>query len=115
MADYNVESLENGTIVLKRSDIGSVFFDETKENNTGNDPLLCERVKAFELIFIDLDGKSHEEWNSDSSNFDFATPYAVRIKLVIQHLGKSGEKSGEKSDSFATTIVLPSHREKNES
>ncbi len=56
-----MEPLENGTIVLKRSDIGSVFFDETREDKTENDPLLCERVKAFELIFIDQDGKSHED------------------------------------------------------
>lgn len=105
--NYYVESLENGTIVLKRSDIGSVFFDETKENNTKNDPLLCDRVSAFELIFIDQDGKTHNEWNSDSSYFDFATPYAVRIKFTI--------KNKERSDNFATTIVLPSYRKKNES
>lgn len=113
--NYYVESLENGTIVLKRSDIGSVFFDESLENRTKHDPLLCERVKAFELIFIDQDGKPHEDWDSDSSNFDFATPYAVRIKLVIQDPGRSGERSGKRSNSFSTTLVLPSIREKNES
>ncbi len=113
--NYYVESLENGTIVLKRSDIGFVFFDESLENKTKNDPLLCERVKVFELIFIDQEGKPHEDWNSDSSNFDFATPYAVRIKLVIQDPGRSGERSDKRSNSFSTTLVLPSIREKNES
>ncbi len=104
---YYVESSENGTIVLKRSDIESVFYNEAKEYNTKNDPLLCERVKTFELMFIDQDGNIHEDWDSDSSNFGFSTPYSIRITLEI------GDQ--EKSDIFATTIVLPTHREKNES
>ncbi|WP_300461134.1 prepilin-type N-terminal cleavage/methylation domain-containing protein [Desulfobacula sp.] len=104
---YYVEPSENETMVLKRADIGSVFFEETRENKTRNDPLLCERVNAFELTFIDQEGKSHEEWDSDDANVDFATPYAIQIRLVI--------KNRERSNNFATTIVLPSHREKNES
>jgi general secretion pathway protein J len=104
---YYVEPSENGTMTLKRADIASVFFDETREKVTPNDPLLCERVNAFELTFIDQDGKSHEEWDSDDANVDFATPYAIQMRLVI--------KNKERSNNFATTIVLPSHREKNES
>lgn len=104
---YYVEPLENGTLVLKRSDIESVFYNEAEENNTRNDPLLCERIKAFELVFIDQDGNTHEDWDSESSNFGFSTPYSIRIRLEI------GDH--ERSDMFATTIVLPTYREKNES
>jgi len=104
---YYLEPSDNGTIVLKRSDIGSVFFNEAKEDNTRNDPILCEKVKEFKLIFIDQDGNSHEDWNSDSSNFGFGTPFSIMIKLVVGDL--------ERADIFATTIVLPAYREKNES
>jgi general secretion pathway protein J len=104
---YYVESSEDGTIVLKRSDIGSVFYNETVEYNTKNDPLLCEKIKTFELMFIDQEGNTYENWDSDSSNFDFSTPYSIKIKLEI------GDP--KKSDFFATTIVLPILREKNES
>ena len=103
---YYVEPLEDGTIVLKRADIDAVFFDETREHPTRNDPLLCKRVNTFELMFIDQEGETHEDWDSDASTFDFATPYAIRIKLVIQNK--------DRWDSFATTLVLPSYREKNE-
>lgn len=104
---YYAEPSENETIVLKRSDVGSVFYNEEKENNTTNDPLLCEKIKTFELLFIDQDGETHEDWDSDSSIFGFSTPYAIKIKLEI--------RDDEKSDIFATTIVLPTYREKNES
>ena len=104
---YYVESSEDGTIVLKRSDIGSVFFNETVEYNTKNDPVLCEKITALELIFIDQEGNIFENWDSDSSNFDFSTPYSIKIKLEI------GDQ--KKSDLFATTIVLPIIREKNDS
>ena len=104
---YYVEPSENGTMVLKRADIASVFFDGSRENITPNDPLLCKRVNAFELKFIDQEGKSHEEWDSDDANVNFATPYAIKVTLVI--------KNRNRSNSFATTIVLPSCREKNES
>jgi len=103
---YYVESSENGTIILKRSDIRSVFYNEIQKNNTRNDPLLCEMVKSFELMFIGQDGNTHEDWNSDSSNFGFSTPYSIIIKLVI------GDH--ERSDVFSTTIVLPTYREKRE-
>jgi general secretion pathway protein J len=72
--NYYVDSSEDGTLVLKRSDIEAVSYDETETYNTKNDPVLCERVKLFELAFVDQDGKIHEYWNSDSSDFDFATP-----------------------------------------
>jgi general secretion pathway protein J len=104
---YYVESSEDGTIVLKRSDIGSVFYNEAIEYNTKNDPVLCEKIKSFELVFIDQEGNTYENWDSDSSNFDFSTPYSITIKLEI------GDQ--KKTDFFTTTIILPILREKNES
>ena len=109
---YYTQVSEDGTIVLKRYDIGNIFYedkgkDETAEDNNNNDPVICENVKIFEMIFIDQEGNTHEDWDSDSSDYDFATPFAVRIKLVIGN--------DEQSNSFATTIVLPVFRKKHES
>ncbi len=104
---YYVEPSQDGTFVLKRSDIETVLFDESRDNNTKNDLVLCERIKIFELTFIGQDGDIHENWNSDSLNFGFSTPYSVMIKL---------ELGGRiKSDVFVTTILLPTFRDKNES
>jgi general secretion pathway protein J len=104
---YYIVPSEQGTPVLKRSDIASVFYDEKQETNIKNDPVLCERVKEFELMFIDQEGKIYENWNSDSSDFGYATPFAMKIKLSIG--------DAERSHTFATTLVLPTQREKNES
>ncbi len=104
---YYAHPSKEGSIVLKRSDVAAVFYDGTNENNAGNDPVLCERVRSFELFFMDQDGKTHEHWDSDSSDFDFATPYSIKIKLEI------GDK--ERSNIFATTMVLPTQRYKDES
>jgi len=105
--NYYVELSEQGDLVLKRSDINSIFFDEEKENIAKNDPVLCNRITAFELVFIDQEGKLNEDWNSDSPDFGYGTPFAIEIKLSI---GKD-----EISHTFATTLVLPTVREKNES
>jgi len=104
---YYTEKSENGAIVLKRSDIGLIFYDGNQEDDSYNEPVLCERVLAFKLEFTDHEGKNYEEWDSDSSDFNFASPYSINIKLEI------GDDN--KTNVFETTIVLPVQREKNES
>jgi general secretion pathway protein J len=104
---YYTEPSEEGSILLKRSDVAAVFYDGTKENNDENDPVLCERVTSFELSFLDQEGNPHENWDSDSSDFDFATPYSIQIKLEIG--------DGQRSNIFVTTLVLPTQRDKDES
>jgi general secretion pathway protein J len=104
---YYTQPSEEGFLVLKRSDVAAVFYDDTREDNAGNDPVLCERVTSFELSFMDQDGNPHENWDSDSSDFDFATPYSIQIKLEIG--------DGQRSNVFETTMVLPTQRDKDES
>lgn len=104
---YYAQQSEEGSIVLKRSDVAAVFYDGAQENNAGNDPVLCERVTSFELTFMDQDGNPHEQWDSDSSDFYFATPYSIKIKFEIG--------DGQRSNIFATTMVLPTQRDKDES
>lgn len=104
---YYVEPSENGEMLLKRSDIGLVYYNEDRENDFLNDPVLCERIKAFELEFMDTQGETHAFWDSDASDFGFTFPFSIHIKLVI------GDDNTTRV--FATTIVLPVQREKIES
>ncbi len=104
---YYVEMAENSTMVLKRADTAAVLFKGAEEMALRDNPVLCERVRSFELSFVDQEGKQVETWDSDASEFEFATPYSIKIKLEI------GE--GETFHLFSTTLVLPTRREKHES
>ena len=103
---YYVAVSADGSPVLKRSDIGINFYDDTQENARANDPIVCKRVLAFELTFIDQEGNLHEAWDSDAPGFDFATPFAIQVSLTTGTL--------ERPHDFSTTVVLPTYREKNE-
>lgn len=109
--NYYVVAEEDGSHVLKRSDVGLIFHDITQNNNQGidpiKDPVLCDRIKAFDLKFIDQEGSIHDNWDSDSADSGTGTPMAVKISLEI------GDK--DRSDHFETTILLPTLRVKNES
>jgi general secretion pathway protein J len=85
--------------VLRRSD--KLYpYPDFEENSA--DPVLCEQVRGFEMIFYDDKGTDHKAWNSESSNFDYATPRSVAIKLIV----------GTETDSFtlSTEIALPIYR-----
>jgi general secretion pathway protein J len=85
--------------VLRRSD--KLYpYPEFEENNA--DPVLCELVRGFEMVFHDERGHEHKVWNSESSNFDYATPRSVAIKLIV----------GTETESFtlSTEIALPIYR-----
>jgi len=101
---YRAEPSKDGGILLKRSDIAAVSQNRAEENSTADDPVLCENVKTFELIFIDQDGNPHDHWDSDASDFEYGTPYAVKIKLVIGNI--------DKTVVFSTTLILPTFRDK---
>lgn len=103
---YYVAVSDNGLPVLKRSDIGINFYDDTKETARTTDPIVCTRVLAFELIFIDQEGNVHEDWDSDAADFDFATPFAIQVNLSIG--------IPQRPHTFSTTVVLPTYRTKNE-
>jgi general secretion pathway protein J len=109
---YYVTKLDNGDLVLKRSDTGLIFYKEDQykdehPSNPAKDPVLCDRVLAFELEFTDQEGALKENWDSDSSGFGYGTPLSVKIKLEI------GDE--KRSENFETSILLPLIREQDES
>ena len=101
---YFAQQIADGTVVLKRKDIPAIFYNEDDQDETGNAPVVCEGVTAFELEFIDQAGEAHTSWNSDGPDVDFSTPLAVRIKLEIGTF--------DHGEIFAATVLLPTLREK---
>jgi general secretion pathway protein J len=82
---------------LRRADVLS-SVDELPELQ--NDPIICNNVRALQLEYIDPQGEPFEEWDSESADFNFATPRAVRIRLEL--VGTSGRPTV-----FQTVISMP--------
>ncbi|NWH05633.1 PulJ/GspJ family protein [Desulfobacter latus] len=101
---YFAQQIPDGSVVLKRKDIAAIFYNEDDQDKTGRAPVVCERVTAFELEFIDQEGEVHSSWDSDASDVDFSTPLAVRIKLKVG--------TADHRDIFAATVLLPTSRQK---
>ncbi len=94
---------------LRRAD--SLFPDYRYDERGGfeerpSDPILCESVKSLTYTFLDADGREHDHWNSETDEFDFATPRALGIELEI------GDEFT--SISFQTMVAFPIFREKKE-
>ena len=87
----------NPAFRLRRADVLSAV-DELPEPQ--NDPIICDNVRALKLEYIDAQGESFEEWDSESADFNFATPRAVRIRLEL--IGVSG-----RATVFQTVVALP--------
>jgi general secretion pathway protein J len=64
-----------------------------------NDPILCENIRALNITYLDAEGESFEAWDSSSSNYEFATPRAVRIHLELS--SPAGPRV------FQTVVSLP--------
>jgi general secretion pathway protein J len=100
---YYIMAKEDGQPVLKRSD--TLYPYPSFEENS-RDPVLCERVKSLAFTYYDTEGSDYESWDSDSENFNYATPTAIEIKLEI----------GDETEffTFKTMVKLPVYREKSE-
>lgn len=97
---YYAVNQSDGSHVIKRSD--RLDFTQPNEENR-NDPILSENVKSLEFTFINSEGEEGGIWDSDSVDFDYATPRAIRIKLTLG--------TDENSHTFETMVVLPQYRE----
>lgn len=100
---YYVEPMEENRHVLKRADHLPPYPDMEEP---GNDPILIENLKSLKFLYYDAEGTEHETWDSESQEFKYATPSAVRIKVEI------GDHSG--SFFFETMVNFPIVREPRE-
>ncbi len=92
--------------VLKRSDVVYPYDEDYEFEEKDSDPVLCEDIEAFSILYFDKDENEYEKWDSDSDFLKYSTPYALKIKLKI--------KSNNGSYTFDTKIALPVYREKSD-
>ena len=97
---YYVELQSDGSHVLKRSDRLDFMDEDTEESN---DPILCENVTGLTFTYIDDEGEEVDTWDSDSEEYSYATPRAIRIQLQIG--------TAETSHFLQTMVALPQYRE----
>ena len=98
---YYVQAKNDGQVVLKRAD-HLYPYPDFEEN--GGDPVLCTDLKSLAFKYYDADGAEFDEWNSESDEYEYATPAAIRIQLEI------GDET--RSYAFETTVHPATRREK---
>jgi general secretion pathway protein J len=98
---YYIQKSETNGYLLRRSDRVDIQKPFEKNNK---DPVLCNRITSFQLIYYNQGEESFENWDSDSSEFEYATPKAVGIRLEME------TASGPQI--FETMVNLPVFREK---
>jgi general secretion pathway protein J len=96
---YYVQAKADDQLVLRRADH---LFPYPPFEEKGDDPVLCQYVKSLAFKYYDAEGEESEEWNSDTDDYDHATPTAIGIQLEI---GNESE-----SYTFETTVRLAVHR-----
>ncbi len=99
---YYAQQTPENDIILRRADTLYPYPEEFEENET--DPILCEQVRKFEIVYIDNDGDEHEEWDSESDDTEYSTPRTIGIKLSVG--------TEDLSYAFFSKITLPSYRYK---
>jgi len=98
---YYVQAKNDGQLVLKRADH---LYPYPPFEEKGGDPVLCIYLKSLVLKYIDAEDSESDEWDSDSDEYGYATPAAVRIQLEVGNETTSYD--------FETTIRLAVHRQK---
>lgn len=97
---YYVSRRDDGTHVLKRAD--DLYPYEPFEEHAG-DPVLCENVHALAFTYTDDEGETTDFWDSETEEFDHATPRSITIVLDIEMEGKISR--------FQTVVPLPIARD----
>ncbi len=104
---YYTDFSDTETVALKRDDTPIVFLDENNRIENDNAILVCEDILEFDIRLVDQEGTWHDQWDSDSSGYHFATPRAIALTLKIGN--------EEDWELFTTTVFLGVFRENNES
>lgn len=98
---YYVDKTTDNVRILRRAD-HLYPYEEFQVNK--NDPILCENLRSLAFIYYDEEGSEYENWDSESPDYKYATPRAIRILLEI------GDE--ETSQTYQTKIALPVYRKK---
>jgi len=98
---YYARAQNDGQIVLRRADH---LYPYPEFEGRAGDPVLCNNLKSLEFKYFDAEGSEFDEWDSDSDEYGYATPAAIRIALKI------GDETT--SYDFETTVRLAAWRGK---
>jgi len=101
---YYVQSTDSGEFTLRRTDKLYPYPEKFEESPT--DPVMCEQVRAFELVYYDHEGQEYKEWDSESDDAEYSTPRSIAIKLALGN--------EEVPVVFTTEVALPLYRVKPE-
>ena len=63
------------------------------------DPVLCKALKRLEMKFFDNEGNDYTRWDSESDEFDYATPEAIVIGIEMVQ--------GATTAVFETRVAMP--------
>lgn len=97
---YYVAPVDDEVFQVRRAD---KLYPYPPFEANDRDPVLCDMVKRLEISFVDEDGNDFEYWNSDSDEFDYATPTAVDFMVELVR--------GGTTSIFETRVSLPVIRE----
>ena len=98
---YYVQAKNDGQMVLRRADH---LYPYPEFEESAGDPVLCNNIKSLVFKYLDADGSELDAWDSESDEYGYATPVAIRIALVI------GDETT--AHDFETTVSLAARREK---
>ena len=77
---YYADVDQQGQTILRRSDS---LFPYPDFEPKATDPILCEKITSFQILYYDHQGNEYHGWDSESDEFNYATPVAISIKLKI--------------------------------
>ncbi len=96
---YYVDENDDEELVLRRSDRISFEKDFEKKKT---DPILCKKIRTMDVKYYDDEGEEFEDWDSESEDSSYATPYYISIRI------ETGDD--DNSFSFGTRVTLRSVR-----
>jgi len=96
---YYITAEDQGNAVLRRAD---TLYPMAPYKENSSDPIICENVKALNYRFYNHLQEEFETWDSESADFNFATPTAIAIEIEV------GDT--DSSRFFKTGIQIPTTR-----
>jgi general secretion pathway protein J len=97
---YYETSAGEDTFQLRRADN---LYPYPSFEAQDRDPILCDMVKRLEINYLDKEGNDTEYWDSESDEFEYATPAAIHFLIELVREGTASI--------FETRVSLPVARE----
>jgi general secretion pathway protein J len=99
---YYTQQTPENDVILRRADKLFPYPEEFEESET--DPILCEQVRRFDIIYFDDEGDEYNDWDSESDDTEYSTPRSIGIKL------NAGTE--DLNYTFYSKITMPAYRPK---